>query len=439
MLDEYRRVVLDNGLCVIGVENPALHYFSCHARVHAGPRFEPRPHAGLTHMLEHMIIQGSENFPTSRDIMRAVEDLGGIIDASTHPESLDVYVGLHRKHWQKGLDIFTDILMHPLFDEGEILQEKGILAQEISNHRDDQQRNISAQELVYMLMFLEEPDELGSRGSVENTRSFDRQMVVDYYEKFFVPENMVVSLAGSYDFEEVVGQIRESLGSMPAGQPVPRVISGEVTDRRARAFYRTTERQPVVDVDLSHHAYGLPDERFGAMVAASHVLGGGLSSRLFTRVREEKGLVYRIQSQPVVYSDAGSVDVALSVDGANLVDACEATLEVLEDYRENGVTDDELESYKENVRCGMDIMCDRPDRLADYLGRQELLLPADKVRSPAQFVEEQEALTHEDLQEVICDIFHPDNANLAVVGPFEPEQKEGIGELFPAEAVTGLP
>jgi predicted Zn-dependent peptidase len=169
------------------------------------------------------------------------------------------------------------------------------------------------------------------------------------------------------------------------------------------------------------------------MLAASQILGGGLSSRLFTRVREEKGLVYQIQSHPVVYSDAGSVDVALRVDDANLFEACEATLEVLEEYREDGVTEDELESYKENVRCGMDIMCDRPDKLADYLGRQELLLPPAKVRSPAQFVAEQESLTREDLREVICDIFHPDNANLAVVGPFGDGQKERISGMFPAE------
>ena len=434
-MDQYKRVVLDNGLCIIGVENPALHYFSCHARVHAGPRFEPREHAGLTHMLEHMIIQGSENYPSSREIMREVEDVGGVIDASTHPESLDVYVGLHRKHWQTGLDIFTDLLMNPLFKEEEIEQEKSILAQEISKHRDESGRNISSQELAYSLLFLEELDEKGSRGSLDNIRSFDREMVNQYFEHFFVPENMVVSLAGSFDFDEIVTQLRGTLGSKGAGDAPPKILSGEVTRRRARAVYRETERSPVVEVDLSHHAYSLPDDRFGAMTAASHVLGGGLSSRLFSRVREELGLVYQIQSQPVVYSDAGSVDVFLSVDGTNLVPACEAVLDVLSDFRAEGVRSEELESYKENVRCGMDIMCDRPDRLADYLGRQELLLPPEKVRPPARFVEEQEALSCADLQEVIEDIFDPENANLAVVGPFGEAKKREIAQRFPAEEV----
>ncbi len=435
MLDEYKRVELDNGLCVIGVENPALHYFSCHARVHAGPRFEPRDHVGLTHMLEHMIIQGSEKYPTSRDIMRSIEDLGGVLDASTHPESLDVYVGLHRKHWEKGLDIFTDVLLNPLFDRAEIEQEKNILIQEISNHRDERGRNISASEMAYSLLFLEEPDELGSRGSVENIRSFDQDMVRDYFDRFFVPENMVISLAGSYDFDEIVGQLNDTLGQKKNEGCPPKVLSGDVERKRARAVYRETERTPVVEVDLSHRGYGLGHEKFGAMTSASHILGGGLSSRLFTQVREEKGLVYRINSQPVVYSDTGAVDVLFSVERNNLVAATEAVMEVIAEFREEGIIEDELESYKENARCGMDIMCDRPDRLANYLGRQELLLPEEEVKPPGQFVEEQEKLTPEDLSGVIEDIFTPENANLSVVGPFEERDKKGITEMFPSEEV----
>ncbi|MFW6456787.1 MAG: M16 family metallopeptidase, partial [Planctomycetota bacterium] len=238
MLDEYKRVELDNGLCVIGVENPALHYFSCHARVHAGPRFEPREHVGLTHMLEHMIIQGSENYPSSRDIMRSIEDLGGVLDASTHPESLDVYVGLHRKHWQKGLDIFTDVILNPLFDREEIEQEKNILVQEISNHRDERDRNISAAEMAYSLLFLEELDERGSRGSVENIHSFNQTMVRDYYDQFFIPQNMVISLAGSYDFDEIVGQLNETVGQKKGDNCPPKVLSADVQTKRARSVYR---------------------------------------------------------------------------------------------------------------------------------------------------------------------------------------------------------
>lgn len=435
MLDDYRRVVLDNGLCVIGVENPALHYFSCHARVHAGPRFEPREHVGLTHMLEHMIIQGSEKYPTSQDIMRSIEDLGGVLDASTDPESLDVYVGLHRKYWGKGLDIFTDVLLNPLFKKDEIEQEKNILIQEISSNRDQSGRNISASEIAYALFFLEDFDERGSRGSVENIRGFSQQMVHDYFERFFAPNNTVVCLTGSYEFDEIVGQLDETLGQKSNRGKPPKVLSGDVKKHRARAVYRRTERTPVVEVDLSHRAYGLADDRFGAMTAATHILGGGLSSRLFSHVREEKGLVYQILSHPVVYSDTGAVDVLFSVDQGNLVAACKAVLEVLRELRAQGVTEDELESYKENVRCGTDIMCDRPDRLADYLGRQELLLPADQVKSPGQFVREQDALTREDLNDVINDIFTPQNANLSVVGPFDEDHQARIADLFPAEVV----
>ena len=154
MSGEPRKRHLDNGLCIIGVENRALHSFSCHARVHAGPRFEPRDRAGLTHFLEHMMIQGSERFPTSHDVLRAVEDIGGIIDACTHPESLEVYVGVHRKHCRRGLEVLTDVLLHPLFGPSETEKEKKVVAQEIAEYRDDRHRNISSAELAYSLCFM---------------------------------------------------------------------------------------------------------------------------------------------------------------------------------------------------------------------------------------------------------------------------------------------
>jgi len=433
VLGDYTRRVLDNGLCVIGVENPALHSFACDVRVHAGPRFEPREHAGLTHFLEHMIHQGSEHYPDSNTIVRAVEDLGGVIDAVTHAESMEVSLGLHRKHWRKGLGILMDVLLHPLFDETEVEQEKGIVAQEIAEYRDEQQRNICASELAYSLMFKEELDELGTRGSVAMIQSFDSSLVRSYYERFFTPQNMVISLAGAFDFDEVFDELAQYLGEMPAGQGTPQLLHSEVRRRRARAVFRVTERIPVVDVELCHHAFGLGDDRFDTARAAAHILGGGLSSRLFSEVRERRGLVYEIMSYAQGYSDAGSVDTALSVDANNLPDALAATLEVVAEFREGGACAEELERYKESIRCGMEIMCDQPHRLADWFGRQELLLRPERLVTPQQYVARHEALTVDGLLEVTRQVLANSESNIAVVGPFDHADVGRLRELFPAE------
>ena len=433
MLGDYERRVLDNGLCVIGVVNPALHSFACSVRVHAGARFEPFEHAGLTHFLEHMILQGSEGFPDSNSIMRAVENLGGVIDACAHPESLEISLGVHRKHWRKGLEILTDVLLTPLFDEVEVEQEKGIVAQEIAEYRDDKQRNISAAELAYSLMFKEEMDELGMRGNLATMQSFDSALVRAQYERYFTPRNMVVSLAGAFDFDEVFNELAQSLGAMTARSESPQLLSGEVKHRRARAVYRATERIPVVDMELCYHACGLGDDRFDAVRAAAHILGGGLSSRLFSEVRETRGLVYQIMSYAQGYSDTGSINTALNVDGRNLLDAVAATLEVVRKFREEGANAEELERYKENARCGMEILCDRVYHLADWFGRQELLLRPDQLVTPQQYVARQEALTEDGLREVVRDVFADGGGNIAVVGPFDERGEERLRELFPAE------
>ena len=133
------------------------------------------------------------------------------------------------------------------------------------------------------------------------------------------------------------------------------------------------------------------------------------------------------------YSDAGALNVSLSVDLANLVEAVESTLEVVRELVQKGVTAEELERYKESVRCGMDILCDHPARLADWLSRQEVILGPEHVVTPEEFVVQQEGLSCEGLGEVIRGVFAPDNASLAVVGPFRDREHGRLTELFPAE------
>lgn len=432
MLGQYSREVLPNGLRVLGVENRALHSFVCSVYVRMGPRFEPPEHIGLAHFVEHMIMQGSESFPTSNAIMGGVEDLGGVIDAGTYPEYVNFVFGVHRKHWPRLMEIASDVLLHPLFDEGEMEQEKRIIAQEISQHRDRDGHNISASELTYSLLFRQEADEAGTRGSPELLDRFDKPTVADHYYRSFTPGNVVICLAGGFDFNEVIGCIGESFGAMKATDVAPELLPPP-EGRGPRALYRITEALPVADVLLCHRAYAFGHRLFDAAHAGSELLGGGLSSRLFTRVREDLGLVYDIHSSPHGYSDTGSIDVSLSVGVENLVQAVRATLEVVKRTAEEGFTGAELERYKEGARCGMDMLCDQAGHLADWFGRQELLLGPDRVVTPEQYVGRQEALALEDLHRVMKSVFVGSGAHLVVVGPYGAEEQRALREAFPAE------
>lgn len=438
MLADYTRDVLPNGLRVVGVERPELHSFVCAVLVHAGPRFENQRQTGLTHFLEHILMQGSSNFPTSNEIMRAVEDLGGVLDASTALEYLEVSVAVHRKHWRRGMEVLSDVVLHPVLAEDEIEQEKNIIAQEIAEHRDRSGRNISPQELAYSMLFKEKLDEAGSRGSVPLLREFDREMVLSQYRRFFAPNNMVICLAGSFDPDEVCAAIREQFGQREPADDLPKPVQSEVKNHRARCVYRNTENLPVVQAVLSHRGYPIRDSRFDATRALCEILGGGLSSRLFSRVRDEYGLVYQIQSYLQGFSDAGAVNTMLHVEPDNLLDAMSAALEVIGQMRAQGIQEQELERYKETVRCGIEIMCDRPERLAEWFGKQELLLAPEDISTPAEHIKRQEALTLDRIKEVGEELFDPAGANLAVVGPFKEEHRERLRERFPAEEAEGL-
>jgi len=437
MFEGYNRKVLPNGLRLIGIENSSVHSFVCGAHVHIGPRFEHPHETGLSHFLEHTIMQGSAKFPSSNEIMRAVEDLGGVMDAATLPEYMNLSLAVHRKHWRRGMEILSDVLLHPLFDEQEVEQEKRIVAQEIRQHRDQQWRNISAWELAYNLLFKEELDEGGIRGSPALLESFNRDTVESYYRRFFVPQNVVLCLAGNFDFEEVCGEVAGSFEGWSSGAEVPEPIRSPIGPRRRRAIWRITQSLPMVECMLCYHAYPGGDERSYAASAVTEILGGGLSSRLFRRVREDLGLVYEIHSFPQTYSDTGSANISLRVDDENLTSAVEATLGVIQELLTDGVEAEELARYKESIRCGMEIMCDRPEAVVDWFGKQELILPAERIITPRQYVEKQESLTRAGLQGIIEAVFDPEGAKLAIVGPFDHNSKEKLRTLFPAEEVPG--
>ncbi len=435
MLGEYRREVLPNGLRVLGVENAALHSFVCSAYVHAGPRFEPPQQTGLTHFLEHMLMQGSENYPRSSDIMRGVEDLGGVVDGQTYTEYLKVIFGVHRKHWTRVMRIAADVLLRPLFEDAELEQEKSIVLQEISRHRDRTGRNISVHELIYELLLKRELDEAGTRGCPPVIESFDRSMLQAHYRSFFVPGNMVICLAGGFNFDEVLEYVAAQFGAMAPGEELPELPPLEVDREASRSFYRPTEALPVAEATYAHHAYPLADDRSDALRAVCQLLGGGLSSRLFARVREELGLVYEVESYPQAFSDTGSANVAFSVGVENLPAALEAVLEVIGELVQGGFSAQELERYKESARCGMEILCDHPARLADWFGKQELFLGTEGVVTPEQYVSKQEGLSLEDLDRVLREVFVEAGGNLAVVGPFDEDHRRAMQRIFPAEEV----
>ena len=433
-LADYRREVLPNGLRIIGVEDPTVHSVIFMALVHTGPRFEGPDETGLTHFLEHLLMQGSEKFPSSTRIMREVEDLGGVIDASTMPEYLTSSVALHQKHWQRGLEILSDVLLNPLLDEEEIEQEKQIVAQEIAEHRDRDGRNISASELSFSLAFKDEPDESGHRGTLGLLSSFDRQKVLSHYRRFFGPRNMVLCVSGNMDFDEVASAIGEYFSEAEQTED-PGDVRPPSRPGRRRAIYRRTENKPVAEAVFGYPTPTIGDERFHSSRALSELLGGGMSSRLFTRVREQKGLVYQIQSSLQTYSDVGSLATSLKADPDNLVPAVETTLEVMEELIADGAAEEELERYKETARCGTEIMCDRPERVADWFAKQELLVAPEDIMPPGEYLEQQEAITMDRLQETVREVLESSEARLAVVGPFEDEHHERLSDAFPADEV----
>ncbi len=418
----YQETVLDNGLRILTSPMHHTRSVSIGFFIGVGSRYESDEQGGVSHFIEHMLFKGTENRPTARDIAVAIEGVGGIFNAATGRESSLYWIKVAQPHLDIAIDVLVDMLRHSKFDPEEIDRERSVIMEEINLTRD------TPDSLVYLLISgLVWPDHPLGRdiaGTKESLGTLDREGLLAYLNRHYQPSNTVISVAGNVEHEAVVGKMAAFLGNWATGEPPSyRPAEDDQTELRLLIHPKETEQ-----AHLCLSVPGIPrdhPDRFKLRLLNT-VLGEGMSSRLFTEIREKRGLAYSIYSYLSAMHDSGAAGVYAGVDPRRIEDAIKAILGEWDRLRQESVPADELTKAKEFVKGRLLLQMEDSFSVAAWVGRQEVLSP--EVLTVDEVIEAIEAVTAADIQRVAQGLFLGERLNLAVVGPFE--DGEGFRELL---------
>ncbi|MFC1968037.1 M16 family metallopeptidase [Chloroflexota bacterium] len=410
----YQKTALDNGLRLITSSMPHSQSVCIAIFVGTGSRHESDEQAGLSHFIEHLYFKGTERRATAKEISEAIEGVGGILGGGTDKELTVYSCKVARPHFALALDVLADMMRHSKLDPQEIERERHVIIEEINMSLDSPQHRVDM--LLDELLWPGQALGRDIAGSKETVGATTRQMILDYLAHQYLPNNVVISVAGAVDHQEVITSLSQYFGDW-AGGMVPR---GPVTKHEQREPRLRVERR---DTEQAHCALAVPGlsslhpDRF-TLGLLNIILGEGMSSRLFQQIRERLGLAYAIQSYVSHFLDTGSVAIYAGVDPKQVEIAVAAIVEVLNRLKEV-IPDSELVKAKEFSKGRLMLRMEDSRSVAGWLGGQELL--TGRILTVDDVVSIIEAITPDDLQRVARELLVGYKLNLAVVGPVDNE------------------
>ena len=418
----YQRTVLNNGLRILTSTMPHTHSVSIVFFIGVGSRYESDEQSGASHFIEHVLFKGTAKRPTASEIAIAIEQIGGLFNASVGQEESTYWVKVTQPHLDIAIDVLVDMLRHAKFDQSEIDKERGVIIKEINLTLDTPDDLV--QLLNNQLVWPNHPLGRDVAGTKESIASLDRDRLLAYMNNHYLPNNTVVSIAGNVEHEAVVNQIAASLGDwaraevasyQPAedGQSEPRV---RVHDKDTRQAY------------LCLSVPGLPRDHPDCfnLRLLNAVLGEGMGSRLFTCIRERRDLAYSVNSYISALYDTGVVGVYAGVAPEHIETATKAILEEWDKLRQEEIPPQELARAKDFIKGQLLFLMEDSLSVAIWFGSQEILF--SEILTYEEAMEAIEAITAADIQRVAQKLFSEEKLNLAVVGPFENE--DGFRELL---------
>lgn len=404
----YKIHTLDNGLTIVGEEIPYLKSITLGVWVNAGSRIESEKLSGISHFIEHMLFKGTKN-RTSKEIASTIDNLGGQINAFTSKECTCYYVKLLDEHIDIGLDILSDMFLNPLFDKEDIEKERQVILEELKMYED------SPEDLVYDLLMegVYKTDALGGNiiGTKESLDNINREIISDYFKKYYVASNSVISISGNFKFEEIVKLIEEKFKNLNKGD-----VNIEITTPEFHpCFIAKNKDTEQVNLAISLKAIPLEDrEDAYALSIINNIFGGSISSRLFQNIRENKGLVYSIYSAPSLYRKSGELGIYASMSNENLKKVYNLVLEEIDNIRENHLTEEEIRESKEQLKGSYILGLESTSSRMMSIGKSMLL--TKKVKDPNDIIESINNIEKARIDLIIDKVFNKENIGICIVG-----------------------
>jgi len=416
MTNPFTKIVTENGMRIILVPQPSNVATTILVMVEAGSKYETKEINGLSHFLEHMCFKGTTKRPKAIDIAGELDGLGAEYNAFTGHEWTGYFVKVEARKAEQALEIITDLYLNPVFDAAEIEKEKGVIIEEINMYEDLPPRKVG--DLFTSLLYGDQPAGWNIAGEKDIIRKLTREDFLKYRGAHYVAKATAIIVAGAFDEQAVQEHIKRHFVTLRVGEKAGKIPTTE--SQTAPALKIQPKESDQTHLIIGCRAFGITDPRRYALDLLADILGGGMSSRLFQRVREEMGAAYYVRASTDLFTDHGYFAVAAGVDHAKFKSVVQAILEELEKTAMTAIPLSELKRAKEHLIGRLLLGIETSDEMAMYYGGQEVLREA--ITTPAELMEKIQAITIQDIQEVAQFVFRNEKLNMALIGPIVEEE-----------------
>jgi predicted Zn-dependent peptidase len=411
MVDEIRNVrreVLPNGLTVITEQMEHIRSVSIGIWVKTGSRDEDPQWNGISHFVEHMVFKGSKH-RTAEQIAREVDSIGGNMDAFTAKECICFNMKVLDEHLPIAMDVLSDLVLNPVFDDQDISRERGVILEEIK--MDEDSPDYLVHEIFTQNFWKDHPLGKPILGTKDTVKTFERDPVSSFYAQRFSPGNIIICAAGHLVHEKFVDLAKKHFAQM---QPVKNGFHSPQPKIAPRIIMRNKKALEQVQICVGVPSHPIAHERRNASYILNTVLGGGMSSRLFQKIRERQGLVYAIYSDLNPYRDTGCLSVYAGTSRESASKVVQSVVSEFRNLKSEPIPQDELRRAKDQLKGSLMLSLESSTARMSNLARQEMYF--DRFISMDELLQKIESVTAEELQQLATEFFHTESIAVTILG-----------------------
>jgi predicted Zn-dependent peptidase len=404
----YKRKTLKNGVRVVLEHIPYVNSISIGIWVGSGSRYENEFNNGVSHFIEHMMFKGTTN-RTAKQIAEEIEELGGQINAFTGKEATCFYVKLLDEHYKVGIDVLCDMIINPKFLESDIEKEKSVIQEEISMYEDSPEDLVT--DILAKATWGNNTLSFPILGTSNTISKFTRETIIDYYMRTYVPENIVVSIAGNFNEEQIINELDEKFCGWSGKSNLPLLLSSPKINKEIITKNKDIEQ---IHVALTLNGIELGNDKLYSLLAINNFFGGGTSSRLFQMLREEHGYVYTIYSYPSSYKNIGTFNIYFALNEQYLEKSIDIIYEEINNMIKHKMDDTQIKKAKEQLKGSYILGLESISSRMFGMGKSELML--NKVCEPKEILNKIDKITKDEIFEVIDTVFSKGIISASAVG-----------------------
>ncbi|NLG89010.1 MAG: insulinase family protein [Clostridiaceae bacterium] len=407
----YQETVLKNNLTIVYEKIPFVRSVSFGLWIGAGSRYETKEQNGISHFIEHMLFKGTET-RTAEDIARTIDNIGGQINAFTGKECTCFYTKTLDEDLETAIELISDMLFNSTFEYSHIETERKVIAEEISMYED------YPEEMVHDMLTEEvwSGNSLGYPilGNYYSVAGITRNDLINYMKTFYVPENSVISVAGNFDEKRLVELIEKYFGHWKSHNYCKIHAYKPWFNRSLKIKKKETEQ---VHMCLGFRGLKQGEENLYSLLTLNNILGGGMSSRLFQKVREELGLAYSIYSYPTAYRDVGMFTIYAACSPKQHDEVIRHIRNEIISITREEISDSDIEKAKNQLKGSFILGLESTSSRMNSMGKSQLIL--GKIRTPQEILDSIDKVSKESINEIIRYVFRPEQMGISAIGDID--------------------